>query len=431
MAVTQYIGARYVPLFFTNPTDQSNDWLSGVAYDPLTIVTYLNQSYTSKIPVPATVGNPADNPTYWILTGGYSAQVEQYRQEVEAYAQAASGNAADINTLYSLHDRQFILIGDSYGSGIDGNNNTQFVSGGGWANRAKAFIQAGGGTAYINTRSLGGMVGFASTLPFMTLFDAIIEDHVADPDKITDIVVLGGTNDVSVIGNVAAAVTAFITHAKAVCQHANIRIGALGSNAYNMMRIIKPNYLNACKYGAGYLAGLEPLLMNPDYIGADGVHLTETGYAHYAEIITNAIVSGNVNYSDGFNIPITLSTGVSGGTLTLYVTYSPAATEYDLIATGNPVNLPSVSTSGAASLEIGTLTKLCRFIQRDSNIGAFVAVKHISNSQTITDQSGFYLISSADNKLYASIPSALAPSASYDYIAFTPMRVSPVTYVNI
>lgn len=85
MATTQYIGARYVPLFFTNPDDNSNNWKSGVAYDPLTVVTDLNQSYTSKIPVPASVGRPSENPAYWILTGAYNNQVEQYRQEVENY----------------------------------------------------------------------------------------------------------------------------------------------------------------------------------------------------------------------------------------------------------------------------------------------------------------------------------------------------------
>lgn len=39
MAVRQYIGARYVPKYFENP-DGSNDWLEGVTYEPLTIVTY-------------------------------------------------------------------------------------------------------------------------------------------------------------------------------------------------------------------------------------------------------------------------------------------------------------------------------------------------------------------------------------------------------
>lgn len=80
MANRQYIGARYVPKFYdgTNGTE----WDANVTYEPLTIVTYLSNSYTSKKTVPAGVGNPIDNPTYWASTGNYNAQVEQYRQEV-------------------------------------------------------------------------------------------------------------------------------------------------------------------------------------------------------------------------------------------------------------------------------------------------------------------------------------------------------------
>lgn len=76
--VKQYVGARYVPKF-ASPVE----WASNTSYEALTIVTYNNSSYTSKIPVPATVGDPADNPDYWALTGNYNAQVEQYRQEVD------------------------------------------------------------------------------------------------------------------------------------------------------------------------------------------------------------------------------------------------------------------------------------------------------------------------------------------------------------
>ena len=76
--VRQYVGARYVPKF-ADPTA----WTSGTSYEAMTIVTYNNSSYTSKMSVPATVGNPADNPDYWALTGNYNAQVEQYRQETE------------------------------------------------------------------------------------------------------------------------------------------------------------------------------------------------------------------------------------------------------------------------------------------------------------------------------------------------------------
>ena len=83
MAVRQYVGARYVPKL-ASPTE----WKSGTSYEALTIVTYNNASYTSKVPVPPTVGNPADNKEYWALTGNYNAQVEEYRQTVERYTGA-------------------------------------------------------------------------------------------------------------------------------------------------------------------------------------------------------------------------------------------------------------------------------------------------------------------------------------------------------
>lgn len=81
MSVRQYVGARYVPKFFSN--NGSSEWLPNTDYEALTIVTYNNSSYTSKVHVPATIGNPADNKEYWAITGNYNAQVEEYRQAVE------------------------------------------------------------------------------------------------------------------------------------------------------------------------------------------------------------------------------------------------------------------------------------------------------------------------------------------------------------
>ena len=74
MAVTQYIGARYVPIIFQNPDDNSNDWKAGLAYEPLTIVSYAGGSYTSKTAVPAGASNPVDAPEYWVAIGLYSGQ---------------------------------------------------------------------------------------------------------------------------------------------------------------------------------------------------------------------------------------------------------------------------------------------------------------------------------------------------------------------
>lgn len=77
----QYIGARYVPKFFDNP-DGTNTWLEGVAYEPLTIVSYAGNAYTSKKPVPATVGAPNVNTEYWVYTGTSSGAIGQLTQEV-------------------------------------------------------------------------------------------------------------------------------------------------------------------------------------------------------------------------------------------------------------------------------------------------------------------------------------------------------------
>lgn len=79
--VKQYVGARYVPKF-ASPLD----WAADTSYEALTVVTFNNASYTSKVPVPPTVGNPANNPKYWALTGNYNAQVEEYRQQTETYS---------------------------------------------------------------------------------------------------------------------------------------------------------------------------------------------------------------------------------------------------------------------------------------------------------------------------------------------------------
>jgi len=75
----QYIGARYVPKFYEG--SNGTEWDENHIYDPLTIVTYLGNSYTSKKSVPAAIGNPMSNPEYWAATGNYNAQVEQYRQD--------------------------------------------------------------------------------------------------------------------------------------------------------------------------------------------------------------------------------------------------------------------------------------------------------------------------------------------------------------
>lgn len=89
MSVTQYVGARYVPLF-----SEPLAWDSKTAYEPLTIVYHEGNSYTSRQYVPE--GIDIANEKYWALTGNYNAQIEQYRKEVQAFDGRIKQNADDI-----------------------------------------------------------------------------------------------------------------------------------------------------------------------------------------------------------------------------------------------------------------------------------------------------------------------------------------------
>lgn len=95
MATTQYIGARYVPLFA-----EPIEWDKTKQYEPLTIVSAKGNSYTSRQFVPA--GIEITNDAFWALTGNFNAQVEQYRKEVTAYDGRITAAQADATNALSL-----------------------------------------------------------------------------------------------------------------------------------------------------------------------------------------------------------------------------------------------------------------------------------------------------------------------------------------
>lgn len=85
IAHRQYIGSRYVPIF-GRVGESSCDWDNTGDYEPLTIVLYQGNSYTSRQFVPA--GADISNTDYWVLTGNFNAQVEQYRLRTVALENA-------------------------------------------------------------------------------------------------------------------------------------------------------------------------------------------------------------------------------------------------------------------------------------------------------------------------------------------------------
>jgi len=85
----QYVGARYVPKIM-------GEWNKNIPYEALSIVTYKGNSFTSKIPVPAKVD--IGDETYWVNTGNYNAQIEEYRKETLEAKQLANNTNTDLQT---------------------------------------------------------------------------------------------------------------------------------------------------------------------------------------------------------------------------------------------------------------------------------------------------------------------------------------------
>lgn len=105
MATREYIGSRYVPEFGRHG-EESIAWDDSAPYEPLTIVLYQGNSYTSRQYVPA--GVPITNETYWAETGNFNAQVEAYRSEVQGFD-------SRIDALETPIDK-ILVIGDSFSS---------------------------------------------------------------------------------------------------------------------------------------------------------------------------------------------------------------------------------------------------------------------------------------------------------------------------
>ena len=83
----QYVGARYVPKIM-------GEWNKSLQYEALSVVTYMGNSFTSKVPVPANV--EIDNTDYWVNTGNYNAQVEEYRKVTLETKELANNTNTDL-----------------------------------------------------------------------------------------------------------------------------------------------------------------------------------------------------------------------------------------------------------------------------------------------------------------------------------------------
>ena len=339
MAVKQYIGARYVPEF-ASPVE----WAADTSYEALTIVTFNNASYTSKVQVPPTVGNPANNPQYWVLTGNYNAQVEQYRQEtenynaqaeqyrqetknynaqVEQYRQETENYNAQVeqhrqqtekmlNTL--TQGRTFLLVGDSLSHGY---SESEGSTGHGWAAQARRDLNAKGGKCYT-------AADVSSTLPTGNCFgdgswnNLLLEIHNnenIDDNTITDIVVFGGSNELNFDETtVRSGIDTFMNTAHQYFKRAKVRVGIIAcvfgrfANELDVPSIYEDE-VTAC--GEEYVNGTFYLfrLSSAYYLNSGGVHPTIAGYDYFYPMVLKFIISSSARFEYSKLDDVAIQTG--------------------------------------------------------------------------------------------------------------------------
>lgn len=290
----QYIGARYVPKFFQG-VNGSPEWVAGLAYEALTIVTYLGNSFTSKVPVPAGIGNPANNPTYWVNTGNYNAQVDAYREEVAGVktevenlqtalnTESQNRNTADLNLQQQItavsnevnrlkmkevtSNSRIIFVTDSYGSYPSETDN--------WITRLAAQL---GVSNYIKIAK--GSTGFTTTPSWQTMVEGTT---IESPETISHIIVGGGSNDASLSteGPIIIAASNFISYCKNRFPNAEIVLAPFGYgytvNGYKTWQMLSA-YRKACwRPGTHYVDNICYVLHNIDLLIPKSVHPNSAG----------------------------------------------------------------------------------------------------------------------------------------------------------
>lgn len=299
----QYIGARYVPKFFEG-SGGSPEWVAGIAYEALTIVTYLGNSFTSKIPVPAGIGNPANNPTYWVNTGNYNAQVDEYRnitQQVKEnlekeitdrenqgaeLQQQITANSLAINKLAIKEitsESRIIFVTDSYGNYPSPEDN--------WITRLTRKL---GVTNYINITM--GSTGFITTPSWQTLLQ---NKDVESPETITHIIVGGGANDANGTNEntITNAGRNFISYAKQRFPNAQIIIAPFGYGygieAINYAYMVNA-YRKMCNFpNTHYVDNIYNVLHNINLLLPTNVHPNSAGVDEIVNKMCEWLLSGS------------------------------------------------------------------------------------------------------------------------------------------
>lgn len=279
-----YVGARYVPLF-ADPVE----WDKTKTYEPLTIVTYQGNSYTSKTFVPVNI--EITNTTYWVQTGNYNAQVEAYRQEVLRISESVDSIENSLKNSGYYDFSNVLCYGDSFTEGY-GLSNPATEN---WAAKFMEMVNGGTMERYFNGGAGFVHVGNTSGLAYQADFDTNVWPQVSGrAESFTTIIIQGGLND----GNQAieterSAVASFISYLKG--KFPNAKLLFLTCNYYSNPYSGSITGVNlACEQaGIGYTEyGWTVLYGKTSYMQSDTLHPNANGCLLLAGYLAKSVLNG-------------------------------------------------------------------------------------------------------------------------------------------
>lgn len=263
----QYVGARYVPKIM-------GEWNKALQYEALSVVTYLGNSFTSKVPVPANID--ISNQSYWVNTGNYNAQVEAYRQET---AQLSNNLNAEISNRINADKDNILWIGDSYSV----NYNHKLPNG------VRAMLNANNWYEY----SKGG-AGFAGAWAGANFNDLIQqaknEMSASQKEMIKYVYIVGGANDSSFSWtDIKPKVISTVNNARSSFPNAQVSF-IFASCAYDTYSDLLTKTKNMCNdILVPCIFAMPYYYLSGDFYNSDNLHFSEAATNYIISVISGLL----------------------------------------------------------------------------------------------------------------------------------------------
>lgn len=380
----QYVGARYVPKIM-------GEWNKALQYEALSVVTYLGNSFTSKVPVPANID--ITNETYWVNTANYNAQVESYRQDVSRVK--TDLNNEIVNRKNDSKDN-ILWIGDSYSV----NYNHKLPNGVRDMLNAKNWFEYSKGGA--------GFAGAWAGASFNDLIEqAKKEMSASQKEMIKHVYIVGGANDSNFIwSTLKTSVASTIQNARNSFPNAEVCF-IFASCEYSTYLDLLTKTKNICNDNyAPCIFAMPYYYLSGSFYNDDNLHFSEKATNYIISVISNLLCGASyvptttVNIAssafEGWNSSNLLQVSAPTGTLNISTPYmmlsKSTAESFDTDQYGNTILFKSRPIS-ATNRNVFPLTPTKLYVQLKINGTLYTDILECS-----IDNQTHQLIWTTDNK---------------------------------